>query len=566
MAHHTADVTPRLDAYHFYEEEWDGYDQLREAFEWEVPDQFNTATYVCDRWADRDGSRDAMYAEAADGTAQTHTYADLQSIANRLANYLAEQGVGRGDRVAVNGTQKVENLATHVAIWKLGAVSVPLSILLGPEGLAYRLANSGAVAYVADAENVAALREVRDDLDDLDSVVLVGDDSARADEVPFWDAVEDREPTFETAATDPDDDAFIIYTSGTTGDPKGVILPHRSLLGGLPGVVLGMFNLTVDDADVSRTPVEWSWIGSLHLGILPALYYGIPIVAHADNEFDAEREYRLVEAYDVTLTGGPATALRMMTQVPDRDDYDTSTVRVVVQGGEALGRALVDDVTDAFPNATVQEVYGQSEALLFVADCAALGVGHLFGKMGRPVPGHEVRVQDPETGEPRDTGEVGEIALRYDDDPMPFKEYWGLPEKTAEKVQDGWLRSEDLGVAHEDGYLSFHSRADDVIISSGYKMGPGEIEDALAEHPAVADAGVIGVPDDTRGEIAKAFVALAPGTEPSDALAEELKEHVKDSLAKYEYPRALEFVDELPRTTTGKVRRYDLRQREGVVD
>jgi acetyl-CoA synthetase len=549
-------VTPRIDAYHPYEEGYESYEEFLEAFEWEVPEEFNTATYICDRWAEHDPERTGMYA-----------FADLQRYASRLADFLAAQGVGEGDRVAVNGTQKVENLVTHLAAWKLGAMSVPLSILLGSEGLRFRLANSGSVAYVADAGNLDALRSVRDDLDVLETVLVVDGDEHEADERPFWDAIEGHDESFGTAATDPDDPATMIYTSGTTGEPKGVLLAHRSLLGALPGVLMGEYNMAVEDDDVSRVPVEWSWIGSLHLGIFSALYYGVPVVGDADSQFDAERELSLVEEFDVTFTGGPATAIRMMTQSPAVDDYDLSSVRVIVQGGEPLGENLVDAVEATFPNATIQEVYGQTEALLFVADCEALGLEHELGRMGKPVPGHDVRIQDPQTGEPLETGEVGEIALRYDgDDPLPFLEYWKRPEKTAEKVQDGWLRSEDLGVMHEDGSLSFHSRKDDVIISSGYKMGPTEIEESLTDHGAVANAGVIGVPDDTRGEIPKAFVVLAPGHEASGELREQLQDHVRDSLAKYQYPRALEFVDELPKTTTGKVRRHDLREREEIDD
>jgi acetyl-CoA synthetase len=565
MSSHTGDVTPRIDAYHFYEEDWDGHEELYDAFEWEVPEEFNSATYICDRWAEHHPDRTAVYAEELDGSSHEYTFADVQSQANRLANDLADRGVGAGDHIAVNGTQRVENLATHVAAWKLGAVSVPLSILLGPDGLQYRLENSGAVAYVADEINLETLREVRDECPDLETVLTVGGADPEDDERTFADAVADRSETFETATTDADEPACLIYTSGTTGPPKGVVLPHRSLLGGLPGVVTGMYNMDVRDDLVSRVPVEWSWIGSLHIGILSDLYYGIPVVAHAENEFDAEREFRLIETYDVTHIGGPATALRMMMQVPDKDDYDTDSVQSVYQGGEALGQSLVEQVTETFPNAVMHELYGQSEALIFVVDCEALGVEHQFGKMGKAVPGHEVRIQDPDTGEPLEPGEVGEIAIRYDDDPMPFLEYFGKPEATAEKVQDGWLRSEDLGSVDEDGWYSFQSRSDDVIISSGYKMGPGEIEDTLTDHDAVSDAGVIGVPHETRGEIPKAFVALVPGEEPTDELAADLQAFVKERLAKYEYPRDLEFVDELPRTTTGKVRRYDLRDREGLV-
>ena len=562
-----AEVTPRLDSYHsLYEADWDSYEQLRESFEWEVPETFNTATYVCDRWADLKAELPAVYAETQGGERHEYSFGEVAALANRLANYLADRGVGAGDRVAVNGTQRVENLATHIAAWKLGAVSVPLSILLGPEGMGFRLRDSGTVAYVADAVSLNVLREVRGDCPALETVLTVGGADPQEGEERFADAVEGQPDTFETAATDPGEPAFIIYTSGTTGEPKGVVLPHRSLLGGLPGIVMGGYNLEMLADDVARIAVEWSWIGSLHLGILSALYFGTPVVAHAENEFDPEREFRLIEEYDVTFAGGPATLLRMMMQVPNRDSYDTSSMRMVVQGGESLSAEVAEQVTDTFENADIHEVYGQTEALIFVSDCSALGLDHQPGKMGKAVPGHEVRVQDPETGEELGAGEVGEIALRYDgEDPMPFAEYWNRPDQTARKVQDGWLRSEDLGTVDEDGWYSFHSRRDDVIISSGYKMGPVEVEETLATHEAVADAGVIGVPDDTRGEVPKAFVALAPDTEAGDALREELQSHVKERLAKYEYPRELEFVEELPRTTTGKVRRHDLRAREGLV-
>ena len=561
------EVTPRLDTYHdLYETDWDSYEQLRESFEWEVPAAFNTATYVCDRWAALDGERTAVYAELQDGTSHEYTFGEVEAMANRLANYLADRGVGAGDRVAVNGTQRVENLATHIATWKLGAISVPLSILLGPEGMGFRLRDSGTVAYVADAVSLDVLRAVRGDCPDLETVLTVGGADPREGEARFADAVKGQPAAFETATTAPDESAFIIYTSGTTGEPKGVVLPHQSLLGGLPGIVMGGNDLEIREDDVARIAVEWSWIGSLHLGILSALYFGTPVVAHAENEFDPAREYRLIEEYDVTFAGGPATLLRMMMQVPDRDSYDTSSMRMVVQGGESLSAEVAEQVTDTFENASIHEVYGQTEALIFVSDCSALGLDHRPGKMGKAVPGHEVRIQDPETGEELGPGEVGEIALRYDgDDPMPFTEYWNRPEQTARKVQDGWLRAEDLGTVDEDGWFSFHSRRDDVIISSGYKMGPVEVEETLAGHEAVADAGVIGVPDDTRGEVPKAFVSLVPDAEEHDALREELQSYVKERLAKYEYPRELEFVDELPRTTTGKVRRHDLRDREGLV-
>jgi acetyl-CoA synthetase len=257
----------------------------------------------------------------------------------------------------------------------------------------------------------------------------------------------------------------------------------------------------------------------------------------------------------------------MMMQVEEpAARYDLSSLRVAMQGGEALGQSIVEWFHRTVGDVTVHEGYGQSEASAFVGDCEALGVEHEPGYMGKPGLGHEVRVLDPEEPEPVGRGEVGELALRYEGNPLCFKGFWNEPDTVGQRIRDGWLRTEDVVSMNEDGYVSFHSRKDDVIISSGYRIGPDEIEEHLAAHEAVANAGVIGVPDETRGEIPKAFVVLAEGYEPTEELRTELQTYVKARLAKYEYPRALEFVDELPRTTTGKVRRRDLRKREGLVE
>ncbi|WP_226482717.1 acyl-CoA synthetase [Natrinema amylolyticum] len=558
-----SDIEPRLDAYRFYREEWDGYDELYESFEWEIPETFNMATYLCERWATGE-DRTALFADSTDGSSARYSFDQLEEYASQLANALADRGVVRGDRVAVSGTQRVEILVTHIAAWKLGAVSVPLSVLLGPDALRFRLEDSETKAFVAHDDSLEALRTVAADIDALETTLVVGDESPTEEETPFWEALEGQSSSFESASTEAEEPAMMIYTSGTTGNPKGVLHPHRSMLGALPAVLMGQYNLEVRADDVNRTVVEWSWIGSLYLSLFPALYYGTPTVIDADGEFDPEREFELIDRYDVTTTGGPATALRMMIQSDGSDRYDLSSVRVIVQGGEALDRETATQLTTVFENAVIHEVYGQTEALQFVADCAALGVEHQFGKMGKVAPGHTVRIQDPETGDPLERGDVGEIALEYDGNPMCFQEYWNRPDATAEKVQDGWLRTEDLGVLSADGYLSFRSRTDDVIISSGYKIGPTEIEECLAEHDAVASSGVIGVPHETRGEIPKAFVVLAADVDASDSMKETLQDHVRSQLAKYQYPREIEFVDELPKTTTGKVRRLDLREREGL--
>jgi len=565
----------RLETYRFHEREWESYDELYEAFEWEVPETFNMATYLCDRWANTgdggestDDGRIALFAESEAGERETYTFEELRRAANGLADFLAARGVSRGDRVGVNVPQKPETVIAHLAAWKLGAVSVPLSTLFGPDALSYRLDDSGAIACVVDASNVDTLREVRGGLEPLETVVTV--DAAPEDgETGFAEAIDtgkgqSGERAVETVATDAEEDAIIIYTSGTTGDPKGVRHAHRVLLGHLPLFLTTFCNMDIEAEDVYWTPAEWAWIASLFDVVLPGLFYGKPVLAYSGGAFDPQETFSLIERYELTNVFAPPTALRMLMQA-DPAPYDLESIRVLPSGGESLGDSIVAWAEEVFDGAAVQEGYGQTEANMLVGDCTALA-DFREGTIGLPGPGHEIAIVDRETTESLDFEEVGEIAVRYAGNPVCFKEYWKNPEATGEKIRDGWLCTEDLGEISEDGYMTFHGRADDVIISAGYRIGPEEVEDCLASHDAVADAAVIGVPDEERGEVPEAFCVLTTGHEPSEELKGDLREHVSERLAAYEYPRAIKFLEELPTTVTGKVRRASLRNRGGLAD
>lgn len=550
-------MTERLDPYHFYETDWESYEELQHDFEFEIPDSFNMATYTCDRWAE-DDNREALFVEYRRGGGEVYSFSQLQQLSNQLADYLSENGLGNEDRIGVCLPTRPETLLMHLAAWKIGAVSVPLSTLFGPDALEYRLADCGARVCAVDSENADSLFSVRNNIDTLEMVLNVGADASDEQTVDFEKALQEGSRDVNTAQVAAEDDAMIIYTSGTTGNPKGVLHAHRFLLGNLPGYVMGVCNMELQPGDLNWHVAEWSWVSSLFLGLFCPLFYGNPVLAHESGPFDPAKAFELIEKYGVINFFAPPTGLRKMMTLEDANEFQVGTVRTVSSGGEALGQSIVEWARDVFDGASVHEMYGQTEAHTGITDCTSL-YEFREGKLGRPMVGSDVRIVDPETAKPTvDPGEVGEIAIRYDH-PACFKEYWNRPEATANKVKDGWLLYEDLGTRDAEGYFEFVSRKDDVIISAGYRIGPEEIEECLARHKSVADAGVVGVPDEERGEVPKAFVVLVGGTDPSESLTSELRDHVRENLAKYEYPREIEFIEELPKTTTGKVRRASLR-------
>lgn len=548
-----------LQAYHFYERDWDSYETLRSEFEWEIPSTVNIAQLVCDRH-ESGGNAVGMHYEDERGREGTYSFEEMRTTTDQLAHYLTEAGLSQGDRAAVCIPQKPETVLSHVGIWKTGSVSIPLSTLYGPDALRYRLENSDARVAIVDETNLDALRAVRDDLPALEEVLVVGDADVRNDEISFWEAIRPSPAEFDTVETAAADPAVLIYTSGTTGDPKGVLHAHNMLLGQLPGFICIFCNGRMAPEDVFWVVADWAWKGSLFDFVFPALFYGKPVLAYEGyGSFDPETAFELVDRYDLTSLYIPPTALRgMMTEIDDPETrFDTRSVRVLGSGGEALGTTLPRWVEDVF-GATVHEGYGQTEASPLVGNCSRYF--EYKRSIGKPLPGIDVTLLDPEDQSPVPPGETGEIAVETDS-PNVFQEYWDMPKKTAETFHDGLLLTDDLAVEREDGYLDFVGRKDDVIISSGYRIGPEVVEDAIANHNAVADAGVIGVPDEQRGSIVKAYVTLTADATASAELRTDIQNQVRERLAKYEYPREIEFIDSLPTTTTGKIRRTALRDR-----
>lgn len=528
------------------------YDRLVAAFRWAIPERYNIGVDVCDRWAAVAPERPAILEVAGDGQVEVLTFGALRERSNRLANALRARGVGRGDRVAVLLPQGAAVPIVHGAIYKLGAVALPVAALFGTDALAYRLQDAGAKAIVTNAAGLAKLAAIRAEIPGLELAVSTDGPDGPAE--GFYEALATASPEFTPVDTGPDDPAMMIYTSGTTGQPKGALHGHRVLLGHLPGVEMP-HEFLPQPGDRFWTPADWAWAGGLLDVLLPALHLGVPVVARKFDKFDPEEAFRLIADLQVRNAFIPPTALRMLRAVPNPRGRFALSLRTVASGGEALGAETFAWGREALGLA-VNEFYGQTECNLVLASCAAIGVVKA-GAIGKPVPGHVVGVirADGTRAEP---GELGQIAVARPN-PVMFLSYWNRPEATQAKFVGDWMVTGDQGFLDEDGYVHFVGRDDDVITSAGYRIGPGEIEDCLIRHPAVALAAAVGKPDPVRTEIVKAFVVLKPGHSPSDALAADIQGFVRARLSAHEYPREIAFRPALPLTTTGKVIRRQLR-------
>jgi len=556
------------------------YEALYKEFRWHVPAVFNIAEVCCGRWARQAPQRVAILYENEEGHRAQLRYGELQARANRLSHLLERLGVGPGDRVAIVMPQRFETAIAHMAVYQLGAVAMPLSMLFGPDALAYRLQDSEAKVAIADAVSVGPLRSVAGTCPALQHLV-VADRAAAPGEVD-WEAALARESSvYVGRATHADDPAVLIYTSGTTGPPKGALIPHRALIGNLPGFVasqnwfgfplpqeLSSPSATPADDQVFWSPADWAWTGGLMDALLPTLYFGRSIVAF-HGRFNAERAFELMQRYRVTHTFLFPTALRaMMKAVPEPRRHFDLALRAIMSAGEAVGDAVFAYGQQQL-GITINEMFGQTEMNYVVGNCSACWPARP-GSMGRPYPGHRVAVIDDE-GRECPPGTPGEVAVHRcdihgDPDPVFFLGYWRNDGATRAKFtgdpDNSWCRTGDTAVMDEDGYLWYQGRSDDVFKVAGYRIGPSEIENCLVKHPAVANAAVVPKPDPERGALVKAYVVLAPGHTGDEVLVQALQQHVRGRLAPYQYPKEIEFIDALPMTTTGKVQRRLLRLRE----
>src|SRR5262249_9571126 len=422
------------------------YDSLYRQFRWPVPARYNIGVDVCDRWAEREPERLAIVHARADGRDEEITYGWLREPSNRLANALRGHEIARADLVAILLPQSQEVAAIHVAIYKLGAVALPLAILFGTDALSYRLQNSGAAALITNARGAGRLAEIRQDLPDLK--LLLSLDGAGDGAAGFADVLTRASGDFTPVNTSADDPAMMVYTSGTTGQPKGALHGHRVLIGHLPGVETH-HDFLPQPGDRMWTPADWAWAGGLLNILLPALHYGIPVVARRMEKFDPEEAFTLMARTQIRNAFIPPTALRMLRAAPNPRGRHAINMRSIGSGGESLGAETYEWGKSAF-GLVINEFYGQTECNIVLSACGAIGVSKP-GAIGKPVAGHNVAIIDA-AGNSLKAGETGQIAVKRPD-PVMFLEYWGKPDATRDKFIGDWMTTGDQGVMDEEGYV-----------------------------------------------------------------------------------------------------------------
>ncbi|MBD7984313.1 acyl--CoA ligase [Sporosarcina sp. Sa2YVA2] len=515
-----------------------------------APKEYNIVSEF-EKYAE-DANKQALIHVDAAGNEKTITYEELIASANRVANVLMANGLKKGDVILIMVPRLIEAYSTYIGALKAGIVVIPSSEMLRASDMEYRLEHSGAKAIVA----YDAFTDQLESVSNLNDVQLFVIGKAEKGQKSLTELMENASADFKTTDTANSDMAFLSYTSGTTGKPKGVVHSHGWGYAHLRTTGPNWLGIQQSDIVWATAAPGWQkWIWTPFLSVLGSGATGLVY----DGKFDTNVYLEMIKKYEVNVLCCTPTEYRFMAKAENLAEYDLSSLRSAVSAGEPLNREVIDIFKRTF-NLSVRDGYGQTENTLLVG--TMLGMEAKPGSMGKPTPGNRVEIIDEE-GRPVTPGEVGDIAVHMST-PALFKEYLNDPERTKMQFRNGYYVTGDRAKLDEDGYFWFEGRGDDIIISSGYTIGPFEVEDALTKHPAVRECAVIGSPDETRGSIVKAFIVLRNPTMAAcnDSLVQELQDHVKEMTAPYKYPRKIEFVEELPKTASGKIMRVQLRRLE----
>lgn len=524
------------------------WEKVLDYYDWNPRERFNVAHEACDRWAE-DKNRIAIYWEDELGNKETWTFAKLKEKSDRMANWLHSLGIEKGDRVAGLLGKDMELIVSILATWKIGAIYVPLFTAFEAGALEHRINDCQCKLVITNKEQSKKINP------EITEFLLI-DDAFQG--LSFWEYLDTFSNKHQTVELKLNEPLKIQYTSGSTGLPKGALCSPMLYINLYP---YQKYAIGVEEGDVLLGGADLGWSFGLVNCTFAPLMYGATIVVYK-GRFDVEKYYQLMQDYNVTNFAYAPTAYRaMMAAGSDLVKKYKFKVKKFSSAGEPLNAEVVRFFQKNFGRA-IYDHYGASEMGMPLNNYNVTDMKVKPGSMGLPCPGISIALLDKE-GDPVKQGEIGEIAFDRTTFPLFFLGYWKDPEKTEEKMVGRWMLSGDLASVDEDGYYWFEGRADDVITSSGYRIGPFEVESSLLEHEAVLEAAVVGKPDHAKGEIVKAYVVLKEAfkNQASDELAEELSLFVKTRLSKHQYPREIEFIEELPKTQSGKIQRFVLRKK-----
>jgi benzoate-CoA ligase family protein len=526
------------------------YEKEYKNWKWNIPERYNMGYDCVDKHLPALKNKVALYWEHESGETRKYTFWEYSTLSNKFGNVLKELGVKRGDRFLIRLPNVPEFQMAFLGGVKIGAVPIPSSVMFKAKEVEYRINDSSAILVVTTPEYVKEVEKIK--CPTLKHIIVVGD--AEKDQLSFYDLMKSASRYLQIANTKANDIAFFCYTSGTTGMPKGTVHAHRWAIGNDPNALY--WQLYRQDDIVAHTGML-AWIYPLGNAFIYAWRHGASVLLY-EGRFDPERWFSLLEKYQVTNLASVPTAYRMLLTVRGAEKrYDLSQLRHCISAGEPLNPEVIQEWKRRF-GLTILDGIGMTEIMVYLSNIPGMPVKP--GSCGKPQPGHICAVVD-EDGNPVKPGELGTLAIR-EGDPGLFLEYWNKPDKTRKAFKNGWFLTGDTVYMDEDGYYWFSARGDDLIMTSGYRVSPFEVESTLVEHPAVLEAAAVASPDKMRGVIVKAFVILNEGYEPSKELIKDIQKFAKESAAPYKYPREIEFVKELPKTQSGKIKRKELRELE----
>ena len=529
------------------------YEKTYNAWKWDIPKKYNIGVDVIDKHAtSKNKNKVALYWENAAGVTARYTFWDLKVLTDKFGNVLRKLGLKKGDRFLIRLPNIPAFQIAFIGGVKIGAVPIPSSVMFREHEIEYRINDSSAKAVITTPKFAKEVHAIKNNCKTLEHIIVIGD--AQADELSFDTLMKDASRHLDLEPTKSTDVAFFCYTSGTTGNPKGAVHLHRWVPGNDPSVLFWQNGL---ETDLVAHTGDLNWIYPLGNGFLYTWRWGISTLVY-DGKFDPVHWFELLEKYRVTNLASVPTAYRMFLTIKDAEKtYDLSSLRHCISAGEPLNPEVIKEWKRRF-GIDAHDGIGMTEVMVYVSNMKDMKIK--LGSCGKPQPGHICALLD-ENGTPVPQGETGALAVKKTD-PGLFREYWNKPEKTKESFNGDWFLSGDVLYQDEEGYYWFSGRNDDLIKASGYRISPFEVESAIISHPEVLECAVVASPDQMRGTIIKAYVILRDRTKASEQMIKEIQEHTKKVAAPYKYPREIEFVTDLPKTQSGKIKRKDLRELE----